>query len=300
MWPFSRLCQPNARRCWLRLVKRKYRIKPPSPFRRFNSSPEAIRLLVMIYVMYLLSLQNVEDLLLERDSDLCHETVWHWWNRFGRLFAAEHPAPAREPDEELPPVTLAPRRNVREAGRRDGLPVAHGRLGKRNPRERRDEKARSRRCPGLHEKSTAVPRIASGDQHRWAALPTVPQWTNWVTAKSARPDAERPTGSRTAPAVPTTRSGLSFGSDNCRRYKNPPRSTPTSTTILIRSATSSIDRTTRNAARSHFPKGNHSWAKPWLSWPETHRVKTNSQWTGSAATQFLHHSMITGQHATAP
>ena len=78
MWPFSRLCQPNARRCWLRLVKRKYRIKPPSPFRRFNSSPEPIRLLVMIYVKYLLSLQNVEDLLLERGSDLCHETVWHW------------------------------------------------------------------------------------------------------------------------------------------------------------------------------------------------------------------------------
>lgn len=211
-------------------LKRKYRIKPPSPFRRFNSSSKAIHLLVMIYVKYLLSLQNVEDLLLERGSDLCHATVWHWWTRFGRLFAAEHPAPAREPDEELPPVTLAPRQNVREAGRRDGLPVAHGRLGKRNPQERRDEEARSRRCPALHGKSTAVPRIASGDQHRWAALPTVPQCTNWVTAKSARPDAARPTGSRTAPAVPTTRSGLSFGSDNCRRYKNPPRSTPTSTT----------------------------------------------------------------------
>ena len=30
--------------------------KPPSPFRRFNSSPEVIRLVVMMYVRYPLSL----------------------------------------------------------------------------------------------------------------------------------------------------------------------------------------------------------------------------------------------------
>ncbi len=39
---------------------------PPSPFRRFNSSPEVIRLVVMMYVRYPLSLRNVEDLLAER------------------------------------------------------------------------------------------------------------------------------------------------------------------------------------------------------------------------------------------
>ena len=38
--------------------------KPQSPFRYFNSSPEVLRLLVMMYVRYLLSLRNVEDLLL--------------------------------------------------------------------------------------------------------------------------------------------------------------------------------------------------------------------------------------------
>ena len=59
--------------------------KPASPFRYFNSSPEVIRLVVMMYVRFPLSLRNVEDLLFERGIDLCHETVRMWWNRFGPL-----------------------------------------------------------------------------------------------------------------------------------------------------------------------------------------------------------------------
>lgn len=51
------------------------RALPPSPFRRFNSSPEVIRLVVMMYVRFPLSLRNVEDLLFERGIDICHETV---------------------------------------------------------------------------------------------------------------------------------------------------------------------------------------------------------------------------------
>lgn len=43
----------------------------------------------MLYVRFPLSLRNVEDLLFERGTDLCHETVRLWWNRFGPLFAAE-------------------------------------------------------------------------------------------------------------------------------------------------------------------------------------------------------------------
>ena len=39
---------------------------PASPFRYFNSSPEVIRLVVMMYVKYPLSLRNVEDLVFER------------------------------------------------------------------------------------------------------------------------------------------------------------------------------------------------------------------------------------------
>ena len=60
-----------------------------NPFRYFNSSPEVIRLVVMMYVKYPLSLRNVEDLLVERGIDISHETVRFWWNRFGPMFAAE-------------------------------------------------------------------------------------------------------------------------------------------------------------------------------------------------------------------
>jgi putative transposase len=60
-----------------------------NPFRYFDSSPEVIRLVVMMYVRYPLSLRNVEDLLFERGIDICHETVRLWWNRFGPMFAGE-------------------------------------------------------------------------------------------------------------------------------------------------------------------------------------------------------------------
>jgi transposase-like protein len=60
-----------------------------NPFRYFNSSPEIIRLVVMMYVRYPQSLRNVEDLLAERGIDISHETVRLWWTRFGPMFAAE-------------------------------------------------------------------------------------------------------------------------------------------------------------------------------------------------------------------
>ena len=60
-----------------------------NPFRIFYSSPEVIRLVVMMHVRYPLSLRNVEDLPAEREIDISHETVRFWWNRFGPMFAAE-------------------------------------------------------------------------------------------------------------------------------------------------------------------------------------------------------------------
>ena len=60
-----------------------------SPFRYFKTSPEIIRLAVMMYIRFPLSLRNVEDLLHERGIVICHETVRFWWHRFGPLFAAE-------------------------------------------------------------------------------------------------------------------------------------------------------------------------------------------------------------------
>ena len=64
-------------------------MKNPNPFRYFKTSPEIIRLAVMMYVRFPLSLRNVEDLLHERGIDICHETVRYWWNKFGPLFAKE-------------------------------------------------------------------------------------------------------------------------------------------------------------------------------------------------------------------
>lgn len=39
---------------------------PDSPFRHFRSSPEMIRLVVMMYVRFPLSLRNFEELLFEQ------------------------------------------------------------------------------------------------------------------------------------------------------------------------------------------------------------------------------------------
>ena len=55
--------------------------KTTNPFRWFDSSPEVIRLVVLMYVKFPLSLRNVEDLLAERGIDICHETVRLWWRR---------------------------------------------------------------------------------------------------------------------------------------------------------------------------------------------------------------------------
>jgi putative transposase len=60
-----------------------------SPFRYFRTSPEIIRLAVMMYVRFPLSLRNDEDLLHERGIEVSHETVRFWWMRFGPMFAAE-------------------------------------------------------------------------------------------------------------------------------------------------------------------------------------------------------------------
>ena len=51
-----------------------------NPFRYFKTSPEIIRLAVMMQVRFPLSLRNVEDLLHERGIEVSHETIRFWWN----------------------------------------------------------------------------------------------------------------------------------------------------------------------------------------------------------------------------
>ena len=60
-----------------------------NPFRYFNSSSDVIRLTMMMYVRYPLSLRQVEDLLFERGIDIRYEAVRFRWNRSGPIFAAE-------------------------------------------------------------------------------------------------------------------------------------------------------------------------------------------------------------------
>ena len=60
-----------------------------SLLRYVKISPEIIRLALMLYLRFPLSLRNVEDLLLERGIDVSNETVLFWWNIFGPMFAAE-------------------------------------------------------------------------------------------------------------------------------------------------------------------------------------------------------------------
>jgi len=63
--------------------------KSAGPFRYFKTSPEVIRIAVLMYVRFPLSLRDVEDLLAQHGIDITHETVRFWWNRFGPLFAAD-------------------------------------------------------------------------------------------------------------------------------------------------------------------------------------------------------------------
>ena len=62
--------------------------RPSSPFRYFKTSPEVIRIAVLMYEGFSLNLRNVEDLLAGRGIDVSYESVRYWWNRFGLMFAA--------------------------------------------------------------------------------------------------------------------------------------------------------------------------------------------------------------------
>lgn len=55
-----------------------------SPFRYFRSSPEIIRLAVLMYIRFPLSLRNVEDLLHERGIDVSYESVRFCGSGLGR------------------------------------------------------------------------------------------------------------------------------------------------------------------------------------------------------------------------
>ncbi len=60
-----------------------------SSFKYFKTSRVIIRLAVMLYVGFPLSLHNVEESLHERSVDVSHEAVRYWRHRFGPMIVAE-------------------------------------------------------------------------------------------------------------------------------------------------------------------------------------------------------------------
>jgi putative transposase len=60
-----------------------------NPFKYYKTSPEIIKLAVMYYVRFPLSLRQVEDILHERGIDICHETIRYWWRTLGPVITKE-------------------------------------------------------------------------------------------------------------------------------------------------------------------------------------------------------------------
>ena len=71
-WPLTRLNAPDSHKSRARL---------PTRSLRFTSLPDVIRLVVMTYVRFWMSLRKAEDLLFQSRIDLCHEAARHWWDR---------------------------------------------------------------------------------------------------------------------------------------------------------------------------------------------------------------------------
>ena len=70
-----------------------------NPFRYFNSSPEIIRLTVMMYVRYPLSLRQVEDLLSDQDQGILSQAKTNSEEKQGITDLAES-----EPVESAQPI----------------------------------------------------------------------------------------------------------------------------------------------------------------------------------------------------
>jgi hypothetical protein len=147
----------------------------PNSFRSFNSSPEVIRFVVMIYQRYALSLRNVEDLLAERGSDVSYSPARFWWNPLGPTFAAEirrrrvagiraHAHWRRHLDEAY----------VKIGGEKHYLWRAVGSRG-RGAGILRHEGARQGRGADFHEEADETPRLSQGDHHRRSVVAQQPQ-----------------------------------------------------------------------------------------------------------------------------
>ena len=90
-----------------------------SHFRYFKTSPEIIRLAVMLYIKFPLSLRNVEDLPHQRGIEVSHDVRPDVCRR--------DPAKTGRQDASLQALALALGRGLREHQRGDALPLARRR-----------------------------------------------------------------------------------------------------------------------------------------------------------------------------
>jgi hypothetical protein len=71
--PFARSCQIKMQ--FWPISDILFHMSKKDPFKYYKTSPEIIKLAVMYYVRYPLSLRHVEDILHERGIDVCHKTI---------------------------------------------------------------------------------------------------------------------------------------------------------------------------------------------------------------------------------
>jgi transposase-like protein len=79
---------------------------PGGGIQTIRASPEVIRLAVIRYMRFPLSLRNDEDRLHERGIEISHETVRLRWNRFRPMSAAQVRCSQEKAD--LSELALAP------------------------------------------------------------------------------------------------------------------------------------------------------------------------------------------------
>ena len=219
--------------------------KPTSPFRYFKTSPEVIRIAVLMYVRFPLSLRNVEDLLFDRGIDVSYETVRLWWVRFGLMFAAD----------------IRRQRVDRMTGFRHWRThylwraVDHeGEVLESHVTRKRDKAAALRFLKKALKRHGQAEKIVTDGLKSYPSAMREPgneelretgQWKNNRAENSHLPFRRR------------ERAMLRFR--QMSRYRSSPRFTPVFIITSTKTATSSIVKPARPAARSRWPSCKTSW-----------------------------------------
>ncbi|MZE56055.1 IS6 family transposase [Streptomyces sp. SID5770] len=136
-----------------------------SSYRGFRFPPEIISHCVWLYHRFSLSLRDVEELMLERDIEVSHETIHQWTRRFGPAYAAalrrRRPQPGDKwhLDEVFVKISGVQRYLWRAVD-------ADGNVLDILLQNRRDEPAARRFFRKLMKKTRSVPRVIVTDKLR--------------------------------------------------------------------------------------------------------------------------------------